>query len=440
MNKTDTLRSEVLDKVRAFQTQREKEAAPFVPGESTVRYAGRVFGSEELELATSAVLDFWLTAGRYSEEFEQRLAEYIGCEDCFLVNSGSSANLLAVSALTSPTLGDRQLKPGDEVITVAAGFPTTVAPLVQNQLIPVFVDVGVDDGGYNALVPRVADAVGDKTRAIILAHTLGNPFDIGAIKGIATENNLWLIEDNCDALGSLYAGEKTGSFGDLCTVSFYPAHHMTLGEGGAVLTSNPEVARSVRSFRDWGRDCYCGAGENNTCGRRFSQQFGTLPKGYDHKYVYSHVGYNLKVTDIQAAIGCAQLDRLEGFVDARRRNHQWLHTALSRYEKWLILPQATERSQPSWFAFCLTLRQDCGFSRRDLVGHLEQLRVETRTLFSGNLLRHPAFAKIEHRCVGDLNNSDRITQDSFFIGVYPGIDQPQLDYIAESFASFFKSR
>jgi CDP-6-deoxy-D-xylo-4-hexulose-3-dehydrase len=432
-SKVQEIRARILDLVEEYQRLRG-ERAPFVPGESMVRYAGRVFGPPELRNATDAVLDFWLTAGRFSEEFEGRLGEFLGLSDVMLVNSGSSANLVAVTTLTSPLLGDRRLKPGDEVITVAAGFPTTVAPIVQNRLIPVFVDV--DLGGYNALPERVAEAIGPRTRAIILAHTLGNPWNLGRITALAKQHNLWLIEDNCDALGSRFGGKLTGTFGDLATFSFYPAHHITMGEGGAVATNNETLARAARSIRDWGRDCYCAGGENNTCGRRFSQQLGTLPVGYDHKYVYSHIGYNLKATDIQAAIGCSQMDRLDGFTAARKRNHAFLSEALRPYGDRLILPKATEGADPSWFAFVITVGKDAGFTREKILAYLQTRKVETRNLFSGNLLRHPGFLNIEHRVVGDLKNTDRITSDTFFIGVYPGLTQAELDYVASVFKDF----
>ena len=432
-SKAQEIRAQILDLVEEYQRVRG-ERAPFVAGESTVRYAGRVFGPPELRNATDAVLDFWLTAGRFSEEFEGRLGEFLGLSDVMLVNSGSSANLVAVSALTSPLLGDRRLKPGDEVITVAAGFPTTVAPIVQNRLIPVFVDV--DLGGYNALPDRVAEAIGPRTRAIVLAHTLGNPWNLGRIAALAKQHNLWLIEDNCDALGSRFGGKLTGTFGDLATFSFYPAHHITMGEGGAVATNNETLARAARSIRDWGRDCYCAGGENNTCGRRFSQQLGTLPVGYDHKYVYSHIGYNLKATDIQAAIGCSQMDRLDGFTAARKRNHAFLSEALRPYGDRLILPTATEGAEPSWFAFVITVQQGAGFTREKILAYLQTRKVETRNLFSGNLLRHPGFLNIEHRVVGDLQNTDRITSDTFFIGVYPGLTQAELDYVVSVFKDF----
>jgi len=433
----DNLKARILDLVEDFQRKRSTRH-DFVPGESFVRYAGRVFGPEELRKATEAVLDFWLTAGRFTQEFEQRLSDYLDGRDVLMVNSGSSANLLAVSTLTSPMLGERRLKPGDEVITVAAGFPTTVASIVQNRLVPVFVDV--DIGGYNALPERVSDAVGPDTRAILLAHMLGNPWDVSAIKAIADERKLWLIEDNCDALGSRYQGAKTGTFGDMATLSFYPAHHITTGEGGAVVCSTEELARIARSIRDWGRDCYCAGGENNTCGRRFSQQFGTLPAGYDHKYVYSHIGYNLKATDIQAAIGCAQLDRLDSFTESRKRNHSFLSEALKPFGARIILPHATPNSEPSWFAFVMTVAEDAGFTRNDLVRFLDSQKIETRNLFSGNLLRHPGFQSIEHRVVGSLQNTDRITTDTFFVGTYPGLKREELEYVADVFRRFFRER
>lgn len=429
------IRDEILRLVEEYETTRSADRR-FVPGESTVRYAGRVFGPPELKRATEAVLDFWLTAGRFSEEFEQRLSEMLEADAVLMVNSGSSANLLAVTTLTSPKLGDRRLRPGDEVITVAAGFPTTVAPLVQNRLVPVFVDV--DLGTYNALPERVAEALGPKTRAIMLAHTLGNPFDLKAVGELAKKHELWLIEDNCDALGSTFAGRPTGTFGALASMSFYPAHHITTGEGGAVACSNEELTRIARSIRDWGRDCYCTGGENNTCGRRFGQQFGTLPHGYDHKYIYSHIGYNLKATDIQAAIGCAQLDRLAGFTQARRQNHAWLKKALTPFADRLVLPEPTRGADPSWFGFVITLREGCGFKREDLLRFLMDKKIETRNLFSGNLLRHPGFERIEHRVVGPLTNTDRITTETFFIGVYPGLSEAELGYMADAFGEFMR--
>jgi CDP-6-deoxy-D-xylo-4-hexulose-3-dehydrase len=406
----------------------------FDPAKDIVHYAGRVFDADELVNLVDSSLDFFLTASRYADQFEAEFAEYFGLGNAFLVNSGSSANLLALTALTSPKLGDRRLRPGNEVITVAAGFPTTLAPILQNRLIPVFVDVNLGD--YTAIPARLEEAVGPKTRAIAMAHTMGVPFDLDTVMRLARENNLWVIEDDCDALGARYRGQLTGSFGDLAAVSFYPAHQMTMGEGGCVLARDELLGRIVRSLRDWGRDCYCAGGESNTCGRRFSQQFGTLPYGYDHKYIYSHIGYNLKVTDMQAAVGLAQLHKLDRFVAQRRANFTKLFGLLKRYADRLILPAATPNSDPSWFGFVLTVREEAGFTRNELTRFLEANRIETRNLFSGNLLRQPAFLDIEHRVVGGLANTDAITERTFFIGVYPGIDDARLEYIDSIFTRF----
>jgi CDP-6-deoxy-D-xylo-4-hexulose-3-dehydrase len=431
----DSTRDQILKFVRQYHKERFGPQS-FDSSRHLVHYAGRVFDAEELVNLVDASLDFFLTANRYAEQFESDFAEYFGVSDALLVNSGSSANLVALTALTSPTLGGRRLKPGDEVITVAAGFPSTVAPMVQNQLVPVFVDVNLGD--YTALPGRLAEAVGPKTRAIMMAHTLGVPFNLDVVMELVKKHDLWLIEDNCDALGSRYRGQLTGTFGHLATVSFYPAHHITMGEGGCVITNDETLARIARSIRDWGRDCYCAGGESNTCGKRFGQQFGTLPFGYDHKYVYSHIGYNLKVTDMQAAVGCAQFAKLDGFIAQRKVNFQKLTTSLEPYQERLILPQATKHSDPSWFGFVITLRPDAGFTRNDLAGYLESQRIETRNLFAGNLLRHPAFENIAHRVVGDLTNTDTITNNTFFIGVYPGIGDAQLDYIQQVFAKFMQ--
>jgi CDP-4-dehydro-6-deoxyglucose reductase, E1 len=399
-----------------------------------VHYAGRVFDAEELCHLVDSSLDFFLTANRYAERFEAEFSEYLGLSDALLVNSGSSANLVALTSLTSPKLGERRLKPGDEVLTVAAGFPTTLAPILQNSLVPVFVDVNLGD--YTADPDRLADAVGPRTRAIMMAHTLGVPFDLDAVGQLAQKHDLWLIEDNCDALGSRYRGRLTGTFGHMATMSFYPAHHITMGEGGCVVTNDERLARIARSFRDWGRDCYCAGGESNTCGTRFSQQFGTLPHGFDHKYVYSHVGYNLKVTDMQAAIGCAQLGKLESFIARRRANFDWLLNALRPYEDRLLLPHATPHSEPSWFGFAITVRDGAGFTRAELVRFLEANRIETRSLFAGNLLRHPAFTGIPHRVVGGLANTDTVMNHTLFIGVYPGLDTTRLEHMAAAFQRF----
>ena len=426
-------RRDILDLVRRYY-QEKFASRPFNAQTDLVHYAGRVFDENELVNLVDASLDFFLTANRYAEQFENEFAELLGVSDAILVNSGSSANLVAVSSLTSEKLGERRLKPGDEILTVAAGFPTTVAPIVQNQLVPVFVDVSLGD--YTAIPAQMEEAVSSKTRAIFMAHTLGNPFDLETAQRLAREHDLWLIEDNCDALGSTYQGRLTGTFGHLATSSFYPAHHITMGEGGCVVTDDDLLARIARSFRDWGRDCYCSGGESNTCGKRFSQQFGSLPAGYDHKYVYSHIGYNLKVTDMQAAVGCAQLDKLDEFTRKRKENHRLLMEILRPYEDRLILPVATPNADPSWFAFVLSVRKDAGFSRNQVTRFLEANHIETRNLFSGNLLRHPAFEKIHCRVAADLANTDFIMNNTFFIGVYPGITQAHLDKIAETFRRF----
>ena len=435
MSAANALREQIVSLVRQYHAE-QFPARPFAPGRDLAHYAGRVFDAEELCNLVDSSLDFFLTANRYAERFEAEFADYLGVSDALLVNSGSSANLVALTSLTSPKLGDRRLKPGDEVLTVAAGFPTTLAPILQNNLVPVFVDVNLGD--YTADPDRLADAIGPKTRAIMMAHTLGVPFDLDAVSALAKKHDLWVVEDNCDALGSRHRGRLTGTVGHFGTLSFYPAHHITMGEGGAVVTDDERLARIARSFRDWGRDCYCAGGESNTCGTRFSQQFGTLPHGFDHKYVYSHVGYNLKVTDMQAAIGCAQLGKLDGFIARRRANFDWLLNALRPYEDRLLLPHATPHSEPSWFGFAITVREHAGFTRAELVRFLEEQRIETRSLFAGNLLRHPAFIGIPHRVVGGLANTDTVMNHTFFIGVYPGLDQPRLDHMAATFARFMR--
>ncbi len=433
--KHEEIRSRILHLVQEYYKEKFIEK-PFSSGESIVRYAGRVFDEKELVSLVDSSLDFWLTAGPHAEAFENELAGFFGVEDAALVNSGSSANLIAISALTSHKLMDRQLRPGDEVITVASGFPTTVAPIVQNRLIPVFVDVLL--GTYNANAEIIGRAVSTKTKAIFLAHTLGNPFDLGQVKDIADKNGLWLIEDNCDALGSRYEGKLTGTFGDLATLSFYPAHHITTGEGGCVITDNEDLAKIIRSFRDWGRDCYCAAGEDNTCGLRFSQQFGDLPVGYDHKYVYSHIGYNLKVTDMQAAIGREQLKKLAYFIDKRKENFNLLYSGLEEFSDRIILPVATPKSDPAWFGFLITVKDNQSFTRTELVQFLNNNKIHTRNLFAGNLLRQPAFKNIERRVVGDLKNTDLIMNNTFFIGVYPGLGKPEIDYVIDKFREFFQ--
>jgi len=427
----DRLRRETLDKVRAFHEAEQATQPAFRPGQDPIHYAGRVHDADELALLVDSSLDFWLTAGRYTEEFESGLAEFLDIEYAFTVNSGSSANLVAFSTLTSPKLGDRAIKREDEVITVAAGFPTTVNPIIQFGAVPVFVDVEL--GTYTPTLEAIEAAIGPRTKAVMMAHTMGVPFELRELRELCDRYNLWLVEDNCDALGSRYGGQYTGTFGHLATLSFYPAHHITMGEGGAVLTADDELARIALSFRDWGRDCYCTGGENNTCGKRFSQQFGTLPHGYDHKYVYSHIGYNLKVTDMQAAIGCAQLRKLPQFIADRRRNHTRLGEGLKKHADKLILHEAPSKAEPSWFGYVITVRPDAGISRADLVGALEGARIETRNLFCGNLLRHPAYQDIEHRVVGNLENTDLITTNTFFVGVYPGLTEPLIDYMLATF-------
>jgi CDP-6-deoxy-D-xylo-4-hexulose-3-dehydrase len=435
MTKAEERRKQILELVAEYFGE-AFAPRPFQPGESTVRYAGRVFDADELVHAVDACLDFWLTAGRYSEAFEADLAARMDLDTCLLVNSGSSANLVAMSALTSPLLGDRRVRPGDEVITVAAGFPTTVNPIIQNRAVPVFVDVEL--GTYVPTVEAIARAVGPRTRAVMLAHTMGIPYDAAALAQWCRDRGLWLVEDCCDALGTRLDGRYVGTFGDLATISFYPAHQITMGEGGAVLTGDETLARAARSLRDWGRDCYCSGGENNTCGKRFSQQFGTLPFGYDHKYVYSHVGYNLKVTDIQAAIGCAQLKKLDGFVAARRRHWHALRELFLPYEERLLLPETPPRSEPSYFGFVVTVRGGAGFSRNELTAYLEAAKIETRNLFCGNLIRHPAYAEVEHRVVGSLENTDTIMNDTFFIGVYPGLTEEQIAYVGRTLRQFME--
>lgn len=434
MSRANELRQEILNLVRHYSREKFYKK-PFDPQHSLLHYAGPVFDERELVNLVDASLDFHLTANRYAEQFETEFADFFNLSNALLVNSGSSANLIALTSLTSPQLGERALKPGDEVITVAAGFPTTVAPIVQNQLVPVFVDVNLGD--YNAIPERLAQAISPKTRAIFMAHTLGVPFNLDVVMGLAAENDLWVIEDNCDALGSRYRERLTGTFGHISTVSFYPAHHITMGEGGCVITDDDQLAHIARSFRDWGRDCYCAVGENNTCGKRFSQQFGSLPFGFDHKYIYSHIGYNLKVTDMQAAVGCAQLEKLELFIQKRKENHRKIYKMLTPYVDRLILHSAPEHSDPSWFSFVITVRDEVEFSRNELTLFLEKNHIETRNLFSGNLLRQPAFEHIERRVVGGLMNTDKIMNDSFFIGVYPGIGETELDYLNSTFQRFF---
>ncbi len=432
----DQLRENVLRATTEYADAAFAQQA-FSPGESPVPVSGRVFDSDELRHLVDSSLDFWLTTGRYAHAFERDFARLLGVRCASLCNSGSSANLLAVSALTSPDLGDQRLLPGDEVITVAAGFPTTVNAIVHNRLTPVFCDV--DLATYNIDVNQLEAALSPRTKAIILAHTLGNPFDLDAVLRFAREHTLCLIEDNCDALGSQYRGRYTGAFGDLATCSFYPAHHITMGEGGCVLTNRPLLQRIVDSFRDWGRDCWCPPGKDNTCGKRFDWQKGKLPCGYDHKYVYSHIGYNLKLTDMQAAIGVAQLKKLPAFIEARKRNFATLRQGLARFEESLILPEATAHSDPAWFGFPITIRPGASIERNALVRHLEDRRVATRLLFGGNLLRQPAYQNLQHRVAADLPNTEIITSNTFWIGVYPGLSTAAIEYQIDQFEDFFKA-
>ena len=431
--KKDELRRQISELVDRYAALAFAEK-PFTPGSTVVPPSGKVIGAPELKNLVEASLDGWLTTGRFNDAFERRLASFLGVRHALATNSGSSANLLAISALTSPQLGERALKPGDEIITVAAGFPTTVNPMLLYAMVPVFVDVDIPT--YNIEPRKIEAAVSGKTRAIMLAHTLGNPFDLDEVTRIARKYKLWLIEDCCDALGSRYADRRVGTFGDIGTLSFYPAHHIKMGEGGAVFTNNPDLKRIVESFRDWGRDCYCATGKENTCGKRFGWQLGELPLGYDHKYIYSHLGFNLKITDMQAACALAQMDRLEGFIAARKRNFAFLRQRLAGCEEFLELPVATEGSDPSWFGFPITLREAAGVARVDLLRYLDQCRIGTRLLFAGNLVRQPYMAGRNYRVSGDLFNTDRVMRDTFWIGLYPGLSREMLDFAAEKIEAF----
>ena len=431
---TELLRQEISKLVAQF-AEISLAPKPFVAGESVIPPAGKVIGARELQLMVEASLDGWLTTGRFNAEFEKKLAEFLGVKYLISVNSGSSANLVAFSTLTSPKLGDRAIRKGDEVIGVAAGFPTTVNPIVQFGAIPVFVDVDMVTHNINA--DLVESAITPKTKAIMLAHTLGNPFNLAKIKELCNKHNLWLIEDCCDALGATYDGKMVGTFGDIGTLSFYPAHHITMGEGGAVFTNNAQLKLIAESFRDWGRDCYCAPGCDNTCGNRFGQQFGSLPIGYDHKYVYAHIGYNLKITDMQAACGLAQLERAQQFIDTRRQNFQLLKQRLSSLVDFFEIAEATPNSEPSWFGMPLTLKESSGVKRVDLLKFLDQNKIGTRLLFAGNLTRQPYFHGVEHRVVGDLTNTDRTMNQTFWLGVYPGLNQSHFDYVGEKLEEFF---
>ena len=428
----DKKRKEILKKVKEFYSNEED----FVPGKSRINYAGRVYNEKEMVNLVDASLDFWLTAGRYAKEFEKSLAGFLGLKHALFVNSGSSANLLAISALTSPKLGKARLRPGDEVITTACGFPTTLNPIIQNNLVPVFVDIEL--GTYNIDAGRIEKAISKKTRAIFVAHTLGNPVDLSAIAKIAKKHDLWLIEDNCDALGSKYGGKYTGSFGDIESCDFYAAHRSPPGEGGAVLTESTELKRVIASFRDWGRDCWCEPGQDNTCKKRFSWKMGDLPFGYDHKYIYSHVGYNLKATDMQAAIGLAQLEKLPSFIKKRRKNYSLFHDFFKKYKKHFVLPKAENRSEPCWFGFPLLVKENAPFSRDEIVAYLEENKIATRMLFGGNLIKQPAYKDIKRRIHESLENTNLVMKNLFWIGVYPGITREKMDYMIKTADRFLK--
>lgn len=441
MTRQDMLKQEILEKTKEYYELVHKpiQERKFIDGETRVNYAGRVFDAKEMQYLVDSALDFWLTYGDYSKQFEKKIAEYLGIKYAFLVNSGSSANLLAFFALTSPLLKDKQIKRGDEVITVSAGFPTTVAPIVQYGAIPVFVDMDLKYANID--VGQLELAISKKTKAVMIAHTLGNPFNLKVVKDFCDKNNLWLIEDNCDALGSTYEKKYTGTWGDIGTSSFYPPHHMTMGEGGAVYTNNSLLKKIILSMRDWGRDCWCESGVDNTCRCRFSKSFGTLPRGYDHKYVYSHFGFNLKVSDMQAAIGCAQLEKFPSFVEKRKLNRKRLYEGLKDLDQ-LILVETQPNSDPSWFGFMITLSDSASFTRNELVEYLESNKIQTRNLFAGNMIKHPMFDNMvldkDYRIIGDLKVTDKIMNDSFWIGLYPGMGEEAIDYMIKKIKEFLK--
>jgi CDP-6-deoxy-D-xylo-4-hexulose-3-dehydrase len=432
-SKAEQLRQQILALTAEYHAE-EFRAHGFVPGNSAVPVSGKVIDAGDMMSVVDSALDGWFTTGRWAREFERKLAQFVGVRSASLVNSGSSANLVALSALTSPKLGERRLKPGDEVLTVAAGFPTTVNPIFQNRLVPVFVDVAL--GTYEIDVTKLEAAYSPKMKAVMIAHTLGNVFDLDAITAFCREHNLWLVEDCCDALGSTWKGRRVGSFGDIATVSFYPAHHITMGEGGAVMTDKPLLQTLIDSFRDWGRDCWCEPGKDNTCGKRFDWQLGTLPCGYDHKYTYSHIGYNLKATDMQAALGLSQIGKLEHFIARRKENFAYLRKAFEPLQEFLILPEATPNADPSWFGFPIGVKADAPFTRDQLTRALEAKKIGTRLLFAGNLLRQPAYEGWEHRVVGDLKNTDFVMNQVFWIGVFPGLTSEMLDFVAKTATQF----
>lgn len=436
-NGSERLRQQILDLTAQYFAE-VFPAKEFVPGVTPIPVSGKVIDAGDVSAVVDSALDAWFTTGRFAEDFERKLARFVGVRCASLVNSGSSANLLALTALTSPKLGDRRLKPGDEVITVAAGFPTTVNPIIQNRLVPVFVDVVLPS--YEIDVTQLEAALSPRTRAIMIAHTLGNVFDLDAVTAFAKKHDLWLIEDCCDALGSTWKGRHVGTFGDIATVSFYPAHHITLGEGGAVLTDKPALQLIIESFRDWGRDCWCEPGKDNTCGKRFEWQLGSLPCGYDHKYTYSHIGYNLKATDMQAALGASQIEKLPEFIERRKQNFRYLFKALQPLGDVLVLPEATSGADPSWFGFPIGVRESAPFKRQDLIGALESKKIGTRLLFAGNLLRQPAYEGCEHRVIGELNNTDYAMNNVFWIGVYPGLTTEMLDYVSGVFRNFVNAQ